>query len=317
VGIIILITTILFFIPNSFSNILTMLQIPISNQSVDDDDPSLLIDTELYPIVDLNSEAARELIRKCRTELQNTGVCMLPDFLRPAVIQRLVEETREVAPSAYHSDNYHNVYLEEDSEDLPPSHARRMLQKSAKTCITNDQIPSTSALNAIYKWDNLTQFLAKVLDKDVLYQTADPLGAINIHIYNKGEQLGWHFDRGEFAISLLLQSPDEGGHFEYVPQLRTKGDNNYEEVRKVLLANDEQNPQPEAIDDDESRKRLKVIRLDLRPGMLVFFCGHCNMHRVTTVTGDKPRIISILSYETRPGVMLNEYTRMKFYGRLN
>ncbi len=37
---------------------------------------------------------------------------------------------------------------------------------------------------------------------------------------------------------------------------------------------------------------------------------------MTKVKGDgKDRMIAILSYETRPGVHLNEYTRLKFYGR--
>ncbi len=42
-----------------------------------------------------------------------------------------------------------------------------------------------------------------------------------------------------------------------------------------------------------------------------------SLHRVTKVKGDtgKDRMIAILSYETRPGVHLNEYTRLKFYGR--
>ena len=66
----------------------------------------------------------------------------------------------------------------------------------------------------------MTDFVRLLLQKEVLYRTADPLGALNVHVYKERDQLNWHFDRGEFAVTLLLQSPEGGGHFQYIPSTR-------------------------------------------------------------------------------------------------
>ena len=87
---------------------------------------------------------------------------------------------------------------------------------------------------------------------------------------------------------------------------RSDGNENYDLVKQVLLAS-------------KAGKDLSVLGMkeaDLQPGTLVIFCGHNSMHRVTPIEGKKSRIITVLSYEKRPDVYLNEYTRMKFCGRL-
>jgi hypothetical protein len=52
-----------------------------------------------------------------------------------------------------------------------------------------------------------------------------------------------------------------------------------------------------------------------KPGDLLLFRGHQSMHRVTPVRGDTARMLTVLSFDLVPGKMLNEYTRLKFYGR--
>jgi hypothetical protein len=39
------------------------------------------------------------------------------------------------------------------------------------------------------------------------------------------------------------------------------------------------------------------------------------MHRVTPVTGETPRINSVLTYGERPDMRLNDLTSQLFYGR--
>ena len=50
-------------------------------------------------------------------------------------------------------------------------------------------------------------------------------------------------------------------------------------------------------------------------GDLLLFCGNRSIHRVTPVVGPRPRLLAVLAYDLEPGKVLNEYTRMKFYGR--
>lgn len=80
----------------------------------------------------------------------------------------------------------------------------------------------------------------------------------------------------------------------------------YDLIKRVLLASKA----------GQDLTDLGVKQADLQPGTLVIFCGHSSMHRVTPIQGHKARVLAVLSYEQKPDVHLNEYTRMKFYGRL-
>jgi len=47
--------------------------------------------------------------------------------------------------------------------------------------------------------------------EQALFEYADPLSSINVHYAGEGQELNWHFDNSEFAITLLLQAPLAGG----------------------------------------------------------------------------------------------------------
>ena len=44
----------------------------------------------------------------------------------------------------------------------------------------------------------------------------------------------WHFDGNDFTVSILVQQAEQGGDFEYVPNIRTSDDENFEGVNKIL-----------------------------------------------------------------------------------
>ena len=91
---------------------------------------------------------------------------------------------------------------------------------SSKGCITTDQVPEQSGLKIIYDAPEFRKFIATIVGEPALYEYADPLSSINVHYADEGQELGWHFDNSEFAITLLLQAPQSGGQFEYVRDLR-------------------------------------------------------------------------------------------------
>ena len=39
--------------------------------------------------------------------------------------------------------------------------------------------------------------------------------------------LPWHFDSCEFTLSLMIQKPEKGGIFEYCPNIREPGNENF------------------------------------------------------------------------------------------
>nr|WP_298523147.1 hypothetical protein [uncultured Halomonas sp.] len=257
-----------------------------------------VVDLDKYPIHELDGSEGKALIDSCRTELAKDGCCTLKDFIKPEAIARMVELANQLEDKAWVSDRTHNVYFEPFDETVKLDHPLAHPVRSAKHGIAYDHIPGDAPLRRLYESDDLTRFIALVLEKPVLYRSADPLDALQITLFKPGEELGWHYDRSEFSVTVMYQQAELGGDFEYVPALRTKSDECYEEVRKVLQGD---------------RSRIKVQTG--APGTLAFFHGNCAMHRVTLVEGDTPRINSVLTYGEHDNMRLNDLTSELFYGR--
>ena len=201
---------------------------------------------------------------------------------------------------AFYTQGTHNVYLTPQDETLAPDHTFNRQVSSSKGCITTDQVPEDCGLHDIYFHDDFQKFIAAVVGEDAVYPYEDPLSSINIHYASEGQELGWHFDNSSFAITLLLQKPQQGGEFQYVRDLRNAdaGEMNFDGVADIL---------------DE---RAPIDTLDITPGTLVLFRGRNSMHRVTPTIGDITRMLVVLAYNNTPGVALSENARMTFYGRL-
>jgi hypothetical protein len=52
--------------------------------------------------------------------------------------------------------------------------------------------------------------------------------------YDEGDELGWHFDNSEFAVTLMLQDSERWGSFEFVPWIRDAHDERLGEVGTLL-----------------------------------------------------------------------------------
>jgi hypothetical protein len=71
--------------------------------------------------------------------------------------------------------------------------------------------------------------------------------------------------------------------FEYAPSIRSKDNENFENVKKVLKGD-----------------RKLVKSLDLKPGDLQIFKGRFSMHRVTKIEGKSSRYIALPCYVKDP-----------------
>jgi hypothetical protein len=149
----------------------------------------------------------------------------------------------------------------------------------------------------LYEWKPFAEFLAAVMDKPILYTMADPLARVNVMGYGNGQALNWHFDRSEFTTTLLLQAPDLGGEFEYVKDLRSDDNPNYQGVADLLNG------------------QIAPIQMPVTAGTLNVFKGKNTAHRVTPVGGNQDRIIAVFSYFEAPDVQFSETDRIGFYGR--
>lgn len=257
-----------------------------------------IIDLDRYPIHDLQSEQGQALVQRCRTSLAKEGACVLEGFITPDAVARMVAIADSLDDKAWVTDRPHTVYFEEVDPAVPAAHPRAHVVRSAKHGIAFDYIPDDAPMRIAYESDDLTNFIAAALGKPMLYRSADPLDALQITKFFPGEELGWHFDRSEFSVTVMYQPAEQGGLFEYVPALRAETDECYDEVQKVL---------------EGDRSRIKL--LSSAPGTLAFFHGRYAMHCVTPVVGSQPRINSVLTYGTRPDMRLNDLTSKLFYGR--
>ena len=257
-----------------------------------------VVDLGRYPINEAASQGCRDLVRDCQDQLRDHGVAQLPGFLTPSAVSQMTAEADRLAGRAWASDQSHTVYFEPPDESAGADHPRALLQHSAKKAIAYDLIPDAAPIRRLYESADLTAFIAAVLGKQVLYRSADPLDALEIAIFGDGDELGWHFDNSEFSVTMMYAESEAGGHFDYYPRLRDERDENYPGVRKVLLGD------PGG-----------VVRLPSSPGTLAVFRGQHALHRVTPVSGPRPRINSVLTYGERPGMKLNRLTQELFYGR--
>jgi hypothetical protein len=261
-------------------------------------DPARLVDLRAWPITGLESPAALALVAHCRAQLASTGACELPGFLTPAATERITKESERLIPLGHYADTPATVYLDVPDPSLPEGHPRRAIGRSAVSAVAYDRIPPAHALRQLYEWDPLMEFVAAALGKERLYRYADPCGALNVAVMKQGDELFWHFDQTDFVVSIALRSSLAGGDFEYCPLIRSRDDERYPAVRRVL---------------EGDRRDVRV--LPMRPGTLLLFEGRDSMHRVTPIEGGVERLVALLAYDTQPDTVSSPLLRRIRYGR--
>jgi hypothetical protein len=262
-------------------------------------DPAAWIDLERHPVTRLDEAPGRALVAACRAQLDATGACELPGFLRPEALARFEREAASLIGRGHYAAGPATVYLELPDATRPEGHPRRVLGHSGVSAIAYDLIPPEHALRRLYEWDPLMEFVAAALGKPRLYRYADPFGALNVAAMKAGDELFWHFDQTDFVVSLALRDALEGGDFEYCPRIRSRDDERYPAVRAVL--------------DGE---REPVRRLPMTPGTLLLFCGRDSLHRVTPIRGSVERLVALLAYDTKADTVSSPLLQRVRYGRI-
>ena len=257
-----------------------------------------ILDLDRWPLHELDGLQGHALVARCREELRDAGMFSLDTLIRPEAVETSVAEVAPVLDAAaFTHSRSHNIYFDDEIEDLEPGHPALRRFTTVNHTICGDQLPK-SLITRIYEWQPLIDFLAAAMGKPRLYPMADPLGRINVMAYHEGEQLNWHFDRAEFTTTVLLEAPRAGGEFQYRSALRSESDPNYEGVARLLAGRD------------------RCVRtLGLEPGTLNVFKGKNTAHRVTPVEGDRPRVVGVFSYYETPGFAFSDAERIGFYGR--
>ncbi len=264
------------------------------------------IDTARYPLKRPSDPEYQVLIGHCRKVLRDTGALALPGFLPSVRVREICDGTRAVMSGGHRMTGMFSPYSEDmsagDDVSLPPGHPARLRLPASHLALAGDLLPADSALHRLHRDPSFCRFLADALELPVLCPVADPLGGVNVLVYEPGDANGWHFDSMAFIVSLMLQNAAEGGLYEYIPALRSDSDENLDQVARRMHRPD----LPEGLH-----------RIRLESGTLFLFKGRHTLHRVTRVQGERNRIVAILSYHQAPDQQISEGTRLALYGRVN
>jgi hypothetical protein len=262
--------------------------------------PASLVNTSRYPVDSAENPQHQKSLTLTRAQLKRDGCAVIPDFLSPLGLSQLLAEAEERRNLAYFSANTKtNVYFTADDPSLAKDHPRRIFLERTNGFITSDCYDNNSASRALYNWPALMTFIQDCLGKDRLYIYEDPVSNMIVNVLTPGSQFNWHFDTNEFTITMLLKSAVSGGHFEYVPNLRNANDECYEDVRAVLCGDPKQ-----------------VTRLNLAAGDLQLFLGRFSLHRVTKNTGLSDRLLLIMSFAEKPGMIGSVERTRELYGKV-
>jgi hypothetical protein len=257
-------------------------------------------DTERHPLADPDGAGWAAMIARTRDELAESGCSVLPDFIHPALQDALRTECAAIAPSAHYDVETVNAYNIDVDTPLPDGHPGRITVERGNAFVARDRIPAGAIVQRLYSSGLFQRFVASCFGLPRVHELGDPLSGLCLNVVNPGMEHPWHFDTNEFTVSLLTQEPDDGGVFEYCPNIRTAERENFGDVRDVLTGRGE---------------RL-VRRLALRPGDLQLFKGRYSLHRVTAVRGDTARHTAIFAYSERPGVIGSVARTRQLFGRV-
>ena len=262
--------------------------------------PYEFVDLDRYPLNDSDSQAGQQLIADTQASLEATGACSLPGFVRASVISEMAAQASSLEHLAYPGPTevtpYFFNYKLGEGVEVSEDHPLKRKGKRNLAQVATDLIPEQHLLSRLYYSPVLPDFLARVLQQPV-YRNQDKYQSLNISMMNAGGCQQWHFDSGPMVTTLLLQEPEAGGVFEYVPELRSDESENFEQVQRVLDG------------DSQGNKRIEP-----KAGTLNLFRGHYSMHRVTEVQGKRTRIQAILGFSTNPDLQGNLDSSILHYG---
>tara|TARA_Y100001970_G_C14181539_1_gene830102 strand:+ start:815 stop:1600 length:786 start_codon:yes stop_codon:yes gene_type:complete len=254
-----------------------------------------IINLKLHPI-----NKSLKYISECKTKLKRDSILQLDNFLLNQSLKNIQNEATSLHKNAYYCKQKHTVLLEKKNYDLSENDPCNIEVKSDKGCVPHDLIPTSSDLQTLYNALIFKNFLKKILEVKEIHPYKDPLSSINYNYYEENQELGWHFDNASFAITLMVQTAESGGVFEFIDNGR-----NFEKktINKKII-------------NLALNYIYPVQQLSVNPGTLILFYGRNYLHRVTPVQSKKSRILVTLNYNLEKNIVLSENARLTFFGRV-
>ncbi len=258
------------------------------------------VDTDRYPIDKPGDPAWQEEIDRTRRELDTVGCRVIPDFIRPELHESLRREGADIAPLAYYETEIVNAYNLAIDTPLPAGHPGTTTMERGNAFVAYDRVPADAIIRRLYTDPAFQHFIASCFGLPRVHELADPLSRLCLNVINPGKSHPWHFDTNEFTVSMVTQTPESGGEFQFCPNIRSAEAENFHDVRAVLAG----------------RGEHLIRRLTLRPGDLQLFKGRYSLHQVSPVRGALARHTAIFAYTEQPGVVGSVARTRQLFGRV-
>lgn len=247
-----------------------------------------IIDLDRYPLHQPGSPRIDALLREGRATLEQDALFSLSSFVRPEAAAFMAAEIEARLPMACRVQAERIAYYS-DGKDWPAGHARSVTHLSRYHQVLNHQISNNSPLRRLYCWEPLREFLRRLMGYETFYRSECPHLALSAKVAGDGDTDGWHFDGNDVVFSVVLKEPEQGGRFEYFPNIRTDKDENYEAVAAAFTG---------------QRSGMRSARL--AAGDLNVFQGDHTLHRVSPVEGNRKRVVGLFCYDRAPGTNFGE-----------
>ena len=213
-------------------------------------------------------------------------------------VKLITAEADAVAHHAHRSFNRTNPYFTTDDPALDSDDPRRRFYDRSNAFILADNFTKDGALRRIHDFPAFDPFIKACLGQQKVYRYVDPLADVIVNMAEEGEGFPWHFDTNNFTITLAIQNAEQGGLFQYAPNIRQSGEN-FDAVKQVL----------DGVSD-------QVVSLALEPGDLQLFKGRYSLHRVSPLSGKRKRYVAIFAYVEEPNMVGAPERTKQLYGRV-
>ena len=263
-------------------------------------DPLTLVDTARYPLHALQGSAGAALMESCRRRMRAEGVCRLPAFLSSTGLEILRQEARALRGHAHHSEVHYTPWYAKPDPSLPEDDPRAVALEFSVGYVGRDRLSAAGAIETLFGWEPLLALVQVALGSGSIYRFDDSLGSLNVTVMGRGEALGWHFDACEAVVSVLIEAAEGGGRFEYVPPLIGTEEEVRTGVARVLHG-----------------EGNEAIEVPMEPGDFVLFRGRHSLHRVTPVTGERERLMLLMSYDDIKERPADTRSNVDLFGRAN
>lgn len=259
-----------------------------------------IVNCDAYALHDPGSADWHSVVQPVRSEMRQQGCSILRGFIRPQILNELEQQGEALAADAYYTVETVNAYNTDPRRPLPKEHPARITFERGNAFVARDLIPDKYLINLLYTHPLFKQFLAACFEMDTLYELSDPLAGLCMNVLQPDREHPWHFDTNEFTVSLLTKSANQGGVFQYCPNIRSPEQENLADVRAVITG--------------QASERIQ--HLNLKCGDLQLFRGRYSLHRVSRVEGEKERHTAIFAYTKLPDVIGSVERTRQLFGRV-